>query len=209
MLLRRYNLIGLLMIKLNNLLKILLLLLVSGCELPCAEINKVTDLGPLTDEVLELLPYENEEVVNFRREDGSIFPFNVQRETQKQYLNDQDECTSFTTIYEINNTLLTPSDSSQAVRIWVSNLQEVSGYDARVGYSRFMIPVSEASREQAETEDSLTVNDVVYYDVFRLYGEPADPAFTDSLQAVTMLFNDDFGILEVLRSDGSYYQLQQ
>lgn len=197
------------MIKLNNLIKLLLLLLVFSCELPCAEISKVTDLGPLTDEVLELLPYEDEAIVNFKREDGSIFPFNVHRETQKQYLNDQDECTSFTTIYEINTTLLTPPDSSQVVRIWVSNLQEVNGYDARVGYSRFMIPVSESSREQAEKEDSLMVNDVVYYDVFRLYGEPADPAFTDSLQAVTMLFNDDFGILEVLRSDGSHYRLQQ
>ncbi len=190
----------------KRLTKFLILFLMFGCQLPCAEINKVADAGALPEDVLNLMPYEHEEAVSFLYSDDTVVNLDVVRETRKQYEYYRDECTNITYIYEVDMTAMATVDSSLILRAWVANLTAIDWYEVVVNDSRFRFPVSPNAYLDAEILDSVLVDETVYYNVCRMpritaTGEGAGTPLVD-----TVLYNTELGFLEILLSDGSRYR---
>ena len=193
----------------KNLIKLLLPAILLGCELPCAEISRVSDLGPLPEEVLGIMPYEDGETVSFLYAGDTTVHMEVAREMTKQYEYYQDECSKITTVYRIDMTEMATADSAFAILAWVTNLAVPDWYQVVVNDSYFHIPVSPHAYEEADILDSLTVNGVVYYNVCRSPRVGIEPEDSTAPVADSLFFNTGYGFLEIVMADGSRYQRQE
>ncbi len=188
---------------------ILLLLGLFGCELPCARISKVTDMGALPGEVLSIMPYEDGDELNFLYSGDTLVQLAVSRETRKQYDVFRDECNNLTTIYEVDITSMAPTDSSLTIVARVANLTAINRYQVTVNSSTFIIPVGPNAYMDCDLIDSLQVNGTVYYDVCRLYRIGMVEGISDNPLADSVYFNTEFGVLDIVMEDGSRYSRQE
>jgi hypothetical protein len=190
----------------KNIIKFAILVLLFSCDLPCPEINQVSDLGALPEEVLGVMPYEDGDAISFLYAGDTVMAMEVSRETRKQYEIYEDECNQLTYVYEIDVTTMTNADSMLSILAWVANLTAIDWYEVKINDSRFRIPVSPNSYLDAIILDSLQVNETVYYNVCQMARSSVVPDATGAPLVDIVYFNTAAGFLEILMADGSRYQ---
>lgn len=193
----------------KNIIKLLVLSLLFGCQLECSVITKKTDLGQLPDQVIDYLPYTNGQNVKYVHSGDSVISMKVSRENEKQYEYYEDECSSITYIYSADVTRMASPDSTFRVTAWITNLATTDWYDVLVGTSTFKVPVSAEYRAKAEMFDSYTINGIEYDDVFRLPRDSVLMAENAAVLVDTLFFNVDYGFLEFVLEDGQRYKRQE
>lgn len=191
--------------KISAFLMLIQIILV-GCDFHCKEVLFDTYQDKIPDSVLNYLPYKNGDVVDFINSDDIIISYQVTRETKIgiEYLN--DECSVERMHYEQNQTDLNSVDSKFDIRLIVSNYIPINTYLLEISHHNFRIPVSENSQEYADVVDSMLINNVLYYNVFIREREAIIPYYIDSVQADTIFYNYEFGILEIDFTDGETYR---
>ncbi len=186
-------------------ISIILLVFMVACR-PCK--HKVIDLGPISAELLNSIPYQAGEYVSFKHSNGHNIVFSVKRETKQEIFCDDHRCCT-EIIYEVNTTTLSPNYPIFKFELSISNADSLHNpLSVRIGRFGFMIPDSISEWEPVDIADSLMINGVNYDQVYRM--KYYDYSYQDDLIYVDSLFyNKDFGILKVLMSNGENYMLNE
>lgn len=163
--------------------------------------------GPLPESALGLVPYLDDSTYSFRHSDGRIVNFQCSRETHEAWAYCADCC--YEERYEANTTRLVPDTSMFSIEIEISNVSSADLIcEVFMDKYTFYVPTNETAASYFEILDSLKIDSVVYYDVFKL-GPPQQPMSNiDPVEMDSLFYNYANGILKILMSDGSYYKIE-
>lgn len=178
-------------------------LILTGCR-PCKPV--ITDRGPLTEELLEKIPYKDGEYVRFEHSNGLIISFYVKRFTEKRR-ESLDHCWCCDElIWEDNITVLSPDYPIFDFKLTVSNA-DTSAYPiwGRIGKNSFMIHDERMGNEYANVADSLIIDGRLYHSVYQIKFEEFYWDQPDILSVDSVMYNIEYGILKVVMTNGEQY----
>lgn len=181
-------------------------LVLTGCPPNCE--YSLVNFGTLSDEVLEMIPYEDGESYGFRHSEGEQLSFLATRETS-MISNYWDECTEVT--YASDYTIMVPDYPLFDIRIWIYKADSTRVlHQAIIGTSSFILPLTEEPFEDFyQFYDSIYLQEKWFSDVYEiepLYSPYQNPK---SILADTLWFNTEFGILKFTMTSGEYYEIMQ
>jgi hypothetical protein len=170
-------------------------LILSSC-LPCETIT--VENGPLPVSALKYVPYQNGETYNLKHSNGLIINFETIRETRDEWTH-CTECCSYDYHFEVNSTRLIPNYPIFDCYFEISN-RDTTYLDcyASIGKYGFYIPTSETQLDYFKKVDSLTIDSMTYYDVFKLKSDYGSYYDKDSIYADSLFYNFHYGILKIL-----------
>lgn len=163
------------------------------------------DEGPVNDSLLVFIPYQDNNTYQFRHSAGEVINFQCSRET-KTYVSPCEEGMNIETIYQKNNTLLSPDYPLFDIKFSISSYTGSNGdIKAGVGNSGFDIPITPQVTWYYGFLDSLELNGTTYYDVFRLRsrGQTGD----SQLYADSIYYNYSKGIIKIIMTNDEYYEI--
>ena len=176
-------------------------LIKAGCH-PCHPV--ITDKGSLSEETLNLIPYKTGQTIRFRHSDGQLISFDVFRETRKETAGCDECCNEI--LYEVNTTTLTPDYPVFSPQLYVSNFDTmVHSINIQTGRSNFLIPGLPEDQDNLDRSDSLTINGIMYYDVFRL--KVISGPVNIMIYADSLYYNKMEGILKIIMTNGESYEI--
>jgi hypothetical protein len=182
-------------------ISVVLLLVMLACR-PCKPV--IIDRGPLSEELLNKIPYKTGEYVSFKHSNGYNINFSVNSQTTKEsFQEDFRSCRGL--IFEKNTTTLTPNYPIFKFQLSISNADSLHNpVFVNIGRFGFMIADSSNQWGPVDIADSLMINGFVYDSVYRMKYD--DSFYQDDLIYVdSLLYNTDFGILKVVMTNGEYY----
>lgn len=187
-------------------LSILLLFLLTGCDVDCKTQQISIFKGEIPDTILNCVPYKNGDVVKFINSEGTLLSYHVVRE-EKQ-ITDQilEECYVYTTVYQEDESNLLSDSATYPINLWITNKVDYDFYDVRIINEAFTIPATDFFYQQAEVIDSMTINNVLYYNIIIETPNYIESQNPDSLVAETLFYNYEFGILRIDFTDGDELQ---
>jgi hypothetical protein len=188
----------------KNWIYIITCLILSGC-FPCH--TTTVENGPLPNSALELVPYQKGNTYKLKHSNGLVISFETTRETQEEYTY-CTECCKYIYHFEINTTKLSPDYPIFNCDFGISN-RDTTHLDcyASIGKSVFYIPTENTENNYYEKVDSLILNSIVYYNVFKLKTDYDSYYNQDSIYADSLFYNYEHGILKVLMSNEEYYEI--
>lgn len=178
--------------------------MLSSC-LPCDTIT--VENGALPDSALSFVPYQNGETYKLKHSNGLIINFETTRSTRDEWSH-CTECCNYEYHFEINTTRLIPDYPIFDCNFDISN-RDTTYFDcyASIGKYGFYIPTSDFQLDYFEKVDSLTLDSVSYYNVFKLKSDYGSYYDQDSIYADSLYYNFQHGILKILMSNGEYYEI--
>ncbi len=189
--------------KLRLLLIIPLMFLLTACP-RCPE-TILLDNGPLPDEAMQYISYRNGQSVTFRHSRNMEVIFSVLQGKYPQTTSCA-ECCKYNIRYETNRTELNPNYPLFNIAIEISNIDTSFFYcTANVGSSFFIIPTNGPDQPAAEKLDSVMVDSVWYYNVYKL-GNSSGYQGEEFIYADTILYNYTDGIIKIIMSNEEYYE---
>lgn len=180
-------------------------LVLTGCPPHCDYVEY--DFGMLTQEALDLVPYDDGKTYSLSHSEGHKITFFCQRQSsiERSYM---DPCGSM--VYEQNLCILNPDypifDLSITIRKWDTLNYSVQAY---IGQSSFLLPLNHDYGMEYSYFDSLRLDENWYRDVYAIkrntnsYNEPSG-IYPDSLW-----YNTAKGVLKVGMSNYEFYQIVQ
>jgi len=198
----------------NNFIVVPLLVslsLMTGCR-PCE--YQTIDLGPLPEEILAKVPYQNGRVYEFDHSGGHTIRFSTVRATEKKR-SDPDLCFcngQIVNIYlsEVNTTILKPDYPIFNIQLQLNNhLDSSYSFSIAIGSAFFTIPLqaSDTAYWPVSVADSLQIANKSYKEVFKLKN-PGDYWYTkDSIRVDSLYYNYDQGILLIKMTNQEYYAI--
>ncbi len=192
-----------------------ILLLWTGCR-PTE--YQTIDLGPLPEEILAKVPYQNGQVYKFEHSGGHTVSFSTVRasEKNKSYPDDLFFCSNqVVTVYEyeVNTTVMEADYPIFNISLNLSNETD-STYrlSARIGSASFMIPLQAADTAfwpPVTIADSLQIGSKYYKEVFKLKDYDSYWYTKDSIRVDSLFYNYDQGILLIKMTNQEYYAIQE
>lgn len=190
------------------------LLLWTGCR-PCA--YQTIDLGPLPEEILAKVPYQNGRVYSFKHSAGHTVNFSTVRASrqEKTHLDDfgfycNKEARIY--VYEVNTTSLKPDYPIFNIRLDLCNeTDSFYRFSAQIGSASFIIPVQAADTAYwpVTVADSLQIGNKHYKEVFKLKNLNDNWYHSDSIRVDSVFYNYDQGILLIKMTNREYYAIQE
>ena len=184
----------------------LFLSMLESCDVGCKLQQFAVYHGEIPDSVINLVPYENGEVVNFLNAEGKILTYYVVRESKQLTEQIVEECYVSSTTYAVDETNLASDSANFPIEFAITNRVEFEFYAVKINNADFTIPATEYYYQLADVVDSMTINNVVYYDVLKETPFYFESQNADSLNADTLFYNYEFGILEIDFEDGQRFQ---
>lgn len=186
---------------------VITILLFSACR-PCDTIT--IDNGAIPDSVLRYVPYINGDTYSFRHSNGLIINFNTTRTTQKDVTYCRG-CCKYEHIFEVNYTTLVPDYPIFNFQFQINNQDTLNLHCyASIGKYSFCIPTNrEFDSGQFEKIDSVKIDSIYYYQVFKLKSIYNDDYGRDSIYVDSMYYNYEKGIIKILLSNGENYTIYE
>lgn len=183
---------------------ILIGLLMYSCW-PCDTIT--VENGPLPDSALNIVPYQHAETYRFKHSNGWVINFETYRETRDERTF-CTECCSYEYHFEVNSTRLTPDYPIFDFHFEISNIDTtyIDCY-ASIGKYGFYIPTSKNQLGYYQKVDSIIIDSLTYYEVFKLKSDYGSYYGNDSIYADSLFYNYKWGVLKILMSNGEYYEI--
>ena len=187
-------------------LPVLFLYMLVSCDVECELQQFAVYHGEIPDSIINLVPYENGEVVNFLNADGKILTYHVVRESKQLTEQIVEECYVSSTTYAVDETNLVSDSANCPIEFAITNRVEFDFYAVKIKNTDFTIPATEYYYQLAHVVDSMTINNVVYYNVLKETPFYFESQNADSLNADTLFYNYEFGILEIDFENGERFQ---
>lgn len=194
-------------------LLLVVLLLWTGCR-PCT--YQTINLGPLPEEILTKVPYQNGRVYNFDHSGGLSVGFSTVRASEKyQSYPDLCFCSNQTVnfyVSEVNTTVLEPDYPIFDIRLELTNHIDSSySFSVMVGSAYFTIPLQTADTAYwpVTIADSVQIGNKYYKEVFKLKNFDDYWYGNDSIRVDSLFYNFDQGILLIKMTNQEYYAIQE
>lgn len=179
--------------------------LVQSC-IPC-DPPIIVDLGPLSEEQLQLVPYKDKQTYMFRHNQGQVISFVAERGTTQEQTY-SSHCSKYEYLYEMNTTYLIPDYPVFNIVLWLSNpMEEEVYFNLNVGTRSFYMP-TDFSNSYFPRKDSVWIIDQFYYNVFQLKSQ-SDYYQSDSIYADSIYYNFDYGILKIIMSNDENFTIYE
>ncbi|OQC44130.1 MAG: hypothetical protein BWX59_02086 [Bacteroidetes bacterium ADurb.Bin028] len=187
---------------------LLSMLLLRACGRPPCE-TTVIDNGVLPESALEYVPYISGKTYKFKHSNGLVVNFDASRETQKreEWSSCMRSC-PYVIHYECNTTRLIPDYPIFNFELNICNLDTLN-YNCNVSLGKFgfHIPTGNFDTNYYEQVDSIKIDSVYYYQVFKLKSYYDRYSSHDSIYADSMYYSYDKGIIKITLSNNEYYTL--
>ena len=178
-----------------------------GC-LPCDTI--MIENGALPDSALKYVPYINGKTYKFKHSNGLVINYKTTRETHEEWTSCA-ECCEYEYHYEVNSTILIPDYPIFNFQFQIDNLDTLN-YNcyASIGKYGFYIPTNnEFDNDYYEQVDSVKIDSVYYYQVFKLKSNYDNYYSRDSIYVDSIYYSYDKGIIKILLSNNENYILYE
>jgi hypothetical protein len=177
--------------------------------------NQHEDLGKVPAEITECIPYHDGDTVKLVCTEGTIHLFKVERWIEKHETFRDRDCIIKHIVYESDNLLLTSDTYYKEITFRIDNyhgqgLTIGKNYIMEFINKGFRIPVDDVAREHFNMFDSIQVGKQFYRDAFiiqRLKFNPDIWGDTTNYPEA-MLYNYEYGILQIIFTDGSFFDRQ-
>jgi len=181
--------------------------LLYGCW-PCDTI--MIENGKLPDSALKYVPYINGETYKFKHSNGLEINYKTTRETYEEWTS-CSECCKYEYHFEINSTILTPDYPIFNLQFQIDN-RDTLNYQcyASIGKYGFYIPTNnEHDIDYYEQVDSVQIDSVYYYQVFKLKSNYDNYYSRDSIYVDSIYYSYDKGIIKILLSNNENYTIYE
>ena len=181
--------------------------LLYGCW-PCNTI--MIENGALPDSALKYVPYVNGETYKFKHSNGLEINYKTTRETHEEWTGCA-ECCEYEYHYEVNSTILIPDYPIFNFQFQIDN-QDTLNYHcyASVGKYGFHIPTNnEFDIDYYEKVDSVKINSVYYYQVFKIKSHYENYYSQDSIYVDSLYYNYLNGIIKIVMSNEESFTLYE
>ncbi len=182
-------------------ISLFLALLIVACD-PCE--HHIIDRGSLSEELLNMIPYEHGEYISFQHSNGHVISFFVNRVTkQERFCIDHLCCEEL--VFEVNTATLSPDYPIFSFKLQINNA-DTSHYPISVSIGKYgcMIP-DKSDSSDIDIADSVLINGDLYLDVYKLKYQESYWNKDDILRVDSLLYNREIGILKVVMANGEYY----
>jgi hypothetical protein len=185
---------------------VVLAITLSGCPPPCESYLKV-DNGAIPDSIISLVPYSDGDTVRFRHSMGHIIGYAVERERNfYTEIFDRGACIELT--YETDNTLLTPDYPVFSFALNITGFDTtLYVLDIMMGSNYVSIPLNSEYWDNYKITDSVEVQSIFYYDVFKLKASSYWYNSSSEMYLDSLYFNFSSGILKLIMSNNENYTL--
>ncbi len=191
--------------KIRLLLILPVALLLTAC--PRCPDTILLDHGPLPEEAMQYIPYRNGQLLDFKHSNNMEVTFSVVQGKYNQ-TSTCDECCKYNIRYEILHTELVPNYPLFKIVLEISNIDTSFFYfTAGIGNSAFILPSGNPDYPVVEELDSVRVDSVWYYNVYKMGANGGYSPGEEIIYADTLLYNYTDGILKIIMSNGEYYEL--
>ena len=199
-----------------------MLLLFTAC--PHSSKSTYVDLGRIPAQYLATVPYQNGDVFRMQHETSKlVIDFTVSRHRQKEtgfdYLFEKYKpAPNYIYEYELDITKCTPNYPVFDVEISFSNqymayeedgMQSLNKCASLFAVGAARIPFIGEDCSNYEMVDSLKINDLYYYNVFKLKADASYYESEGSICAETYYYNYEKGLLGVIMSNGEKYWIYE
>jgi len=182
--------------------------MLTGCP-RCPE-TIVLDHGPLPNEAMKYIPYHTGETYRFKHSRDMVVNFTVMRRGNYTETTSCAECCDYVVRYEVNATEMAPDYPLFDMRFEISNMDTSFFYcTARVGGCGFKIPTNGPDTADVEKMDSVMVDSVWYYNVYKLENSWGCFPGEETVYADSIWYNYTDGVIKILLSNDEYYTLDK
>ncbi|MBI9069169.1 MAG: hypothetical protein JEZ09_17870 [Salinivirgaceae bacterium] len=191
----------------KKLIYLIFSILLYGC-LPCDTI--MIENGALPDSTLKYVPYVNGKTYKFKHSNGLKVNYKTTRETHEEWTSCA-ECCKYEYHYEVNSTILIPDYPIFEFQFQIDN-RDTLNYNcyASIGKYGFYIPTNnEYDIDYYEQVDSVQIDSVYYYQVFKLKSNYDNYYSRDSIYVDSIYYSYDKGIIKILLSNNENYTIYE
>jgi hypothetical protein len=168
--------------------------------------NEVVDWGPIPDSVKAFIPYQDGEIYSLKYSDSLIINFEAERWSVEDWAYGRGSWCPTDIRFEKEMVRLKPDYPLYDIEISIANFDSSQyHYYVYLRSQSFGLPVNPLDFDYYEMMDSLVIDSIIYTDVFVSYSS----AYIDHQWADkdTLYYNNDFGILKLLFSNGESYTI--
>jgi hypothetical protein len=188
------------------------LFLLTACPI-CREETVEKDLGELPENILDLVPYQDEETYHLIHSAGQVINYSSTRETTDyQYF--CEHCCKYTYITDRNTATMTPDYPIFTIKTEIGctgedKLGQISYYIylELVDLAYSYIPTSLDTFHEDILVDSLVQDGVIYQNVYKLklnnYNTSGD------ITADSLYYNYEKGIIKIKMTNDETYKIQE
>lgn len=181
-----------------------IIILLDSCIDNCP--SRLIEVDNIPDSVLNLIPYQNNEIVTLKHQNGKIINFLTERNINEIYLQDNDcECCDSYKFQELNVRLI-PDFPLFEINFKISYMNpEIyqENFYFNIGNTYF-----NTYYQEPEIIDTLEINSIKYSDVMILpnnYGNYSE----NEIYIDTVLYNYENGIIKILMSNEEFYEISE
>ena len=181
-----------------------------SCCRPCEP--KMFDMGNIPQEVLDRLPYEDNDIMELVHSAGRVIRFSITHTVE-----DKEEIVCFdccnTYLYEEASTSFRPDHPVFDCSMRLNNMDTIMYFlDISIGRAYYQVPVSDSTWAYYDRVDSVRIGGRFYHEVYRLgdqYQFGADGEQEGIIAVDSLYFNFAEGILKITMTNDEYYQLAE
>ncbi len=166
------------------------------------------DAGRLSEKALQLVPYQDGNIVEMKHSGGQTINFTVSRATSPVEWTDCHSC-CYTFLGEEDLTLLKPDYPLFEISISIVNY-DTGQYECSfwINNASFNLPQSEYEYELIRLHDSMQFGKKYYHDVFQLFNMN-DYLFNNTIEVDSLYYNQSDGILKISMTNDEYFEIAE
>jgi len=182
--------------------------LLTACPSPPCEIK---DYGVISQEILDLLPYENQETYSFKHNSGQLVDFSCERYQEEQTFGCYDSHGGVGAKSERDVLRLTATYPAFHINFETNkgmDENDVAHYmiTGRIQNSEVFYIPTPAENYSYEILNTITINAHNYTDVYKI---PTEHRTDTSVYVDTLYYNTTKGILKLKMSNNEYYDINE